>query len=506
MGIGLVLGCDEGLRKTRLWSHTETNGGCYNLFEMRNRFGALLDRLTWEQRFMIASLVILVAGMEGIGAWITSQIEAGVVHRTGETAAVYMDSAVAPLLQNLATGGEIGADETRKLDDLFRTTPLGQQIYSFKVWNRQGRVLYATSPAIVGHTFPIVDGLARGLQGQVAAEISSLENEENVSERARGRPLLEIYGPVRHTGSDEVIAVAEFYQSVDDLQSDLAASVRQTWLVVGAITLGMYLLLAGFVRRASSTIARQQTELSTQVQRLQELLRRNAELDERVRRAAAQSTALNERFLRRISAELHDGPAQDLGLALLKLDNVIARSEAQHARTGEGEDEQDLSIVNHSLDHALKEIRAISSGMGVPNLNHLGLSEIVARVVRTHERRTSTHVEVVTEGLPARATLPVKIALYRIIQEALTNAFRHASGAGQQVIVRANAGILTIQISDEGPGANGQTSDEEGEHLGLVGMRERVESLGGDFQFSSIPGHGARVTASMPLESESGHD
>ncbi len=455
---------------------------------------------------MIASLVILVAGMAGIGAWITSQIEAGVVHRTAETAAVYMDSAVAPLLQNLATGGEIGVDEARKLDDLFRTTPLGQQIYSFKVWNRQGRVLYATSPAIVGQTFPIAGGLARGLQGQVAAEISSLENEENVSERARGRPLLEIYGPVRRTGSDEVIAVAEFYQSVDDLQSDLAASVRQTWLVVAAITAGMYLLLAGFVRRASSTIARQQAELSTQVGRLQKLLRRNAELDERVRRAAAQSTTLNERFLRRISAELHDGPAQDLGLALLKLDNVIARSEAQRARTGEGEDGQDLTIVNHSLDHALKEIRAISSGMGVPNLNHLSLIEIVTRVVRTHERRTSTHVEVLSERLPVHATLPVKIALYRVIQEALTNAYRHAHGAGQGVVVRANAGILTIQISDEGPGVKEQTGHEDEEHLGIVGMRERVESLGGVFEFGSVPGHGARVTARIPLESESDYD
>lgn len=473
---------------------------------MRNRFAALLDRLTWEQRFMLASLVILVAGMAGIGAWITSQIEAGVVHRTGETAAVYMDSAVAPLLQNLATSSEIGVDEARRLDDLFRTTPLGQQIYSFKVWNRQGRVLYATSPAIVGQTFPVVDGLAHGLQGQVAAEISSLENEENVSERARGRQLLEIYGPVRRTGSDEVIAVAEFYQSVDDLQRDVAASVRQTWLVMAAITLGMYLLLAGFVRRASSTIARQQTELSTQVDRLQELLRRNAELDERVRRAAAKSTALNERFLRRISAELHDGPAQDLGLALLKLDNVIARSEAQRDRSGEVEDGQDLSIVNHSLDHALKEIRAISSGMGVPNLNHLSLSEIVARVVRTHERRTSTHVEVVTEGLDGQATLPVKIALYRIIQESLTNAYRHAQGAGQSVVVHGSAGILAIQISDKGPGANEQSDSEQGEHLGLVGMRDRVESLGGAFDFSSIAGHGVRVTATIRLERESEHD
>jgi len=78
------------------------------------------------------------------------------------------------------------------------------------------------------------------------------------------------------------------------------------------VTLLMYLLLAGFIGRASDTIGRQELALRDQVARLTELLAQNVELHERVRRAATRTTALNERFLRRISADLHDGSAQEL--------------------------------------------------------------------------------------------------------------------------------------------------------------------------------------------------
>lgn len=470
---------------------------------MRKQVRNWVSGLTWAQRFLLVSLVILVAGMGAIGAWIASQIEKNVVQEAAETAAVYVDSAVAPSLQNLATGDEIGAQGRQQLDELFRTTRLGEQIPSFKVWTRSGRAVYTTSSDIVGETFPIEGGLARALQGKVDASISPLDEAENVSERARGKPLLEIYSPVRRAGSDEIIAVAEFYQLVEDLQQNLATTVRQTWLFVGAVTVGMYLLLAGFVRVASSTIARQETELNAQVKRLQDVLKKNAELGERVRRAAAQTTALNERFLRRISAELHDGPAQDLGLALLKLDHVMARSEAQAEQDGGREqarlDDQDLNAVKQSLDHALQETRAISAGMGVPQLNNLTPEEIVARVVRTHERRTGTQVKVETQGLPAHASLPIKITAYRVMQEALNNAYRHAQGIGQGVRVRGQANELTIEITDEGHGTNGDGQGDEGEHLGVIGMRERVESLGGTFEWESSP-RGTRVAAHLPLQ------
>ena len=119
-----------------------------------------------------------------------------------------------------------------------------------------------------------------------------------------------------------MIAAAEFYYATDDLDADLAAAQRRSWLVVGGGTLIIALLLAAFVQRIGETIRRQQQALAGQVTQLTELLRQNRELGERVRGAAARTAALNERFLRRFSAELHDGPAQEISLALLRLDHV----------------------------------------------------------------------------------------------------------------------------------------------------------------------------------------
>lgn len=462
-----------------------------------------INRLTWAQRFLLASLVILGIGMAGIGAWVGQEIETGVVHRTAGTTAMYVDSVVAPELQELATSETLRDQHVQALNELFDPrTPFGQQIVSFKVWNKEGEILYSTNPALIGQVFPIEGGLAEARRGQVSARVSPLELEENVAERLRGKPLLEVYSPVRRPGSPDVIAVAEFYQSVDELEGEIARSQQRSWLVVGAATLGMYLLLAGFVRRASNTISRQQGELGAQVQQLQDLVDRNAELDERVRRAAARTTALNERILRRISAELHDGPAQELGLALLRLDHILARVEARLSPTNDSDaDQQDLDAIQNSIQHALHEVRAISTGMGVPQLENLSPADIVSRVVRNHERRTSTPVQVQLDALPTTAPLSVKITLYRIIQEALANAYRHAQGKGQQVHVSVNDGQLLVSVADAGPGFATRSTPTENGHLGLVGMRERVESLGGTFEIESEPGRGTRISARVPLQS-----
>ena len=190
----------------------------------------------------------------------------------------------------------------QKLDQLFQTTPLGEQIPSFKVWTPTGHVIYSTDTGIVGQTFPIEGGLAHALRGEVLPKSARWTSRKTWASAPAANPFWKSTVRCAARGTDQIIASAEFYQSVEDLQRDVAATIQQTWLFVAAVTLGMYLLLVGFVRVASNTIRSQQTELSTQVTRLQELVTTNAELDDRVRHAAAQTTSLNERVLRRISA------------------------------------------------------------------------------------------------------------------------------------------------------------------------------------------------------------
>jgi signal transduction histidine kinase len=452
---------------------------------------------------MLASLLILIAGMAGIGVWIGNEIKNGVIHRTGATTALYVDSFVAPILQELGSTGALSAQHHEQLDKLLQDTSMGQQIVTFRVWDPTGKVIFSTDDATVGKTYPISQGLALAILGQVSSEISQLENEENALQRAIRSELLETYSPVRLSGTNEVIAVAEFYQTVDALNQEIAAAQRRSWLVVGAVTLVIYLLLAGFVRRASNTIEQQRATLNDQIARLTELLAQNKELHERVRRAAGSVATLNERFLRRIGSELHDGPSQDLGLVSLKLDALIGRWEQSQAAP---EFIEELTSIQSSLQNAQKEVRAISTGLSLPQLAELTLPETVIRAVRAHERRTGSRVKLDVAPLPEQAALPVKITVYRVLQESLNNSYRHAGGANQQIHVHMDGDLLVLEVSDEGPGFVPQSSTTFNGHLGLAGMRERVESLGGTFSVKSEPGHGTQVVAHLALRAGGGDD
>ncbi|NJN16297.1 MAG: hypothetical protein HC822_08490 [Oscillochloris sp.] len=291
---------------------------------LRRIFGFRLTPARW---FLITSLCILILGMTVIGWWIAWQIERNVVERSAFATALYVDSLLLPPLQELATSKHISPATIRQLETLLTETSLGMEIASFKVWDAQGRVMYSTNPTLIDRIFPISSGLQAALRGNVHAELSDLEEAEHVVERQHADRLLEIYSPVRAHGSGDVLAVVEYYHRVDDLEATIRSAQQQGWLVIIAVTSLMYLALSGFVYRASRTIVRQDGELRKQVRHLTDLIAQNRDLHERVQRAAARSTAHHERYLRRIGADLHDGPAQYLGAALLHVDRISMISE-----------------------------------------------------------------------------------------------------------------------------------------------------------------------------------
>jgi signal transduction histidine kinase len=466
-----------------------------------------IERLSPAQRFMLGSLAILAVGMVIIGAWVTSQIETGVVDRTAATTALYVDSLVAPPLQDLDESDALTTESIDRLDWLFADTPLGQEVVVFQVWDPTGRIVYGTVPSLVGQQFPVEDELAHALAGEVSADIGQPEGAAELPPDIPHDELIEIYSPIRSRSTGEVFAAAEFYYATNDLAGDVAAAQRRSWLVVGGVTLVIYLLLATFIQRISNTVRRQQRALSDQVVRLTEMIRQNQELHERVRGAAARTAALNERFLRRLSAELHDGPAQEISLALLRLDHLaalVATNECEEPL--KSEIERELEVIQGSLRRSLKDVRATSSGLLLPHLGALTVGQTLEHVVRGHQRRTGLAAEIVQRDLPAQAPLATKIALYRIIQEALNNAWRHADRAAPTVTISGSDGRLLVEVADPGPGFDPSVADGSETHLGLVSMRERAESLGGQFHIDSAPGRGTRAIATLPLGNTGGPD
>ena len=456
-------------------------------------------RLSLSRQFLIASFPILFLGMLAIGWWVGETIERGVANRIGGMTSLYVDSFVAPHLQHLVDSDALGDEHRAALDALLTQTPLGQRIVAFKIWDRSGRVLYSPNAELIGRSFPVDEGLAGAFAGNVHSEISDLDKGENEFENRKWPRLIETYSPIHADRMGKILAVAEFYQRTDELDRETRAAQLRSWLVVAGTMLAMYLLIFGLVRRGSQTIDAQRRQLSGKVYDLSELVMQNAQLHGKVRRAAVRTTALNERFLRRISADLHDGPGQDLALALMRFEAVAELCGRCPARSGAAAPQEDFRVMRSALQSAFDDLRSISLGLQLPEIDLLPGSQIAGRAVRDFERKTGATVALDAKcGDSADLSLPVKIALYRLIQESLANGFRHGGGAGLRVEVGSADGRLCVLVSDSGPGFDPLEVDRKG-HLGLQTMRERVEILGGTFQLQAAPGKGTVVRADLPM-------
>lgn len=255
------------------------------------------------------------------------------------------------------------------------------------------------------------------------------------------------------------------------------------------------------LEQSHETIEKQNAELATQVTHLNRLLAQNESLRQELLQASRRSIALNERTLRRLSAELHDGPAQDLGFVLLKLESgELAKAAQTLADNDRQRYEKELERLQTSLQRALSEMRAVATDMCLPELEHLSLADVVKRVVRKHQRRTKARVTLTLNTHEDSVSLPVKITIHRVIQEALTNAFKHSGVKEQSVELRTFPAQLHMQIKDNGIGFDlHQLEEDHFVHLGLLGMRERITSLGGSFGLKSKLGEGTLVEVRLPL-------
>ncbi|MEH6470656.1 MAG: sensor histidine kinase [Halopseudomonas sp.] len=456
----------------------------------------LWRRYSLAQRFAATSFVVIVAGSIVIGLWVSMKIESSVTHDTALTTALYMNSLIAPEIQELSQQDQLSAKTIATLNHLHHDTPLGEGIVSFKVWAPGGRIVYSTTPTLIGQNFPESDELQRAWMGEVTSELSTLDSEENKTERQLNTPLIELYSPIRAHGNDKIIAVAEFYKNAQELESQLFEAKVSSWLVVYGVTFSMFVLLYGIVRRGSQTISMQRGLLETKIDELSSLLEQNKILNDRVRRASYRTTEINERVLRRFSADLHDGPAQSVGFALLRIDALLAEKQSKSALYTSGE------AVREALTDALQEIRNLSAGFALPELEHLSLQQVIERVVRAHQRRTGSPVQVDIDELPKQLSMSTKIAVYRLLQESLNNTYEHADGIKQGVRVWMEGETLKIEVADAGPGFEHFPPQVSNERLGVLGMRERIESLGGHFSIDSALGKGTRIRAVLPINAE----
>jgi signal transduction histidine kinase len=454
--------------------------------------------LSLAGQFAVAAVVVLGCGMAVFGVWVSSRIERGVLHNTAAGVAIYINSFIERHVQELSQAPALKPESVRALDTLLKDTALGRKVVGFKIWATDGTLVYSNRKDMIGRKRAMSDRLSAAVRGEISAEFGTLE-EDNKPERPASIPVFEIYSPVTATASDRIIAVAEFYEEAGQLQSELGKARLQSWYIVALVTLAMLSILFGIVRNGSQTIAAQERALRDRIDELSELLAQNKSLHQRIDEIHRRSVETNDLVLRRIGSELHDGPAQLISLALLRLDALRPKSKADSGDVPM----DDFERIRGALVDSLAEIRNMSAGVTLPELDNVTLAEALALAARTHERRTGTTVSCELDDLPPHVSNALKACLYRFAQEALNNAFRHGGGEGQRVRGTYVDGLLRVEVSDAGPGFDPDSDKRTAERrLGLTGMRDRVASLGGALEIQSQPGRGTRLTARFKVSDD----
>ncbi|CAN7307993.1 sensor histidine kinase [Rhizobium leguminosarum] len=445
-------------------------------------------------QFFIAGGLISIAAMVVVGFFVSHLIDETVIHNSGAATALYVDSVIAPLLPDMQTESLLDDASAQALDETLGQGALGKRLVSFKLWRGDGTILYANEKALVGRKFAVSDKLQRAFAGSLVARYEIASDPESDKERALGKPLMEIYNPVLQPWSGQAVAVLEFYETAEGLGDSLAHARLRSWGAVAALTATFFIVLSILVFRGSRTIEAQRKDLKERVTELSALLAENRGLQRRLQRASQRAAALNETYLRSIGADLHDGPAQHIAYASLRLDSdlLVNASTEPEAR------EKELAWIRSSLAEAMTEIRNICRGLVLPQIEKSSIKEIVTRVVEAHQHKTETPVETIIDEDGPELPPAVKICIYRFIQEALNNAYRHGGGVQQAVRAVSRKGHVRVEVSDHGDGFD--PTEVRPTSLGLVGLRERIDSLGGSFDIKTGEG-GTTVTMTFePME------
>jgi len=457
-----------------------------NFFSLPKSWGDIWESKNLSQQFALMSSVVLLGGMVAIGAWVSEKVESSVTYNTAVNTAFYIDSFVGPHAQELATRDRLSQDRQILLNELLSNTTIGSRIASFKIWKPGGLIAYSSRKEVIGKVFPETENLKKAWAGNISAEFDTLVDEEDAVEQADGMPYLEMYSPIREKLTGRVIAVAEFYEEADLFEDDLFRAKLESWILVSFVTMIMLSLLFVIVHRGSRTIESQELALKKRILELSDL--RN-----RLKNASKRSTEINERFLRRVGSDLHDGPAQLLGLAMLRFDAI--RQLVMATRQIPTAEYKDLDIVQDALKDALSEIRNISAGLVLPELDGMNPAEVLNTAVSTHENRTHTDVSLNLGRLPTYIGKSIQICLYRLVQEGLNNAQRHAPGASCSVSAQYTDNRFEVVVSDTGSGFDHKANTTSSSGLGLPGLRERIESVGGQFELRSNVGKGTQLIA-----------
>lgn len=444
-------------------------------------------RLSLSQRFLIAAVLVVALAMVLLGNWIGVYLQQGITNGVVNTAAASIESLVTHQVGEIAQGQEVTPEQRARLDAAFQigNEAAETRLLQIRVRDLSGNLLYESATGLLDREDEGED-FQEASAGAVTARIVDVLLAPVGPIEGLPLTVLEIYTPLHRVGDGTVFAIAELYYSATTLIELRDKAQRDVWVLVGLFGILVVAALYLLVSSASTTIGRQRGRLAANLAASRRLAAENRALRVAADQLRLSANSANEALLAQVGSDIHDGPIQLLTLIILRLSRATGASGS------------DLAPLVQLASETMEDLRNISTGLVLPELAESNLEQTLSLAVQRHEDQTGTAVARQFGRLDGTVTLAVKIAAYRVVQEALTNAFRHGGGIGEAVTAGIDDGVLSLTVENtalSGPKAVASNGDAR---LGLRGMRFRVESLGGELDVS-FGATRTRVTARLPL-------
>jgi signal transduction histidine kinase len=354
------------------------------------------------------------------------------------------------------------------VDRVVNERVLGERVVRVKIWDATGRVVYSDEPRLIGSRFPL-DADKRDVlrTGTSRSELSDLDGPENRFERGQG-DLYEVYLPIR--ASDGTPLLFETYQR----RAAVASTGRRIWLpfaglLVAALVL-LWLLQVPLAWRLGHRLRRTQDEREGLLVRAVE-----ASADER----------------RRIAADLHDGPVQELaGISY----SLSAAAEAD----GSDSTRATLRDAATATRGAMRHLRSLLVEIHPPNLRATGIEAAIGDLLAPLTAEGVESTLAVDSGI--RMSEDDERLAYRAAAEAIRNVQRHAHATKVDVALAADDDRVQLTVRDDGVGftpAQRQARRDEG-HVGLSLLAELAARADGEVAVRSAPGSGTTFVLELP--------
>ena len=331
---------------------------------------------------------------------------------------------------------------------------------------------------------------------------ASLLEEEDIFRSAKAWNLQEFRGRAQQLVSKELIPRRQQFvtiaQQIELLNDNATLAVQQasfsefgrlqerlTRLLLVALTSGLVLAIGSaiYILRLERQERLRYAELEHNREELQELSARLVDAQETERRS--------------LSRELHDEVGQALGLLLMDIGRL------SNQLGGDAKGQEMVQRIKTVAERTVQTVRNMALLLRPSMLDDLGLVSALEWYAREVSRSSHTEVEVKADNVSETLPDPLMVCIYRVVQEAVNNAQRHAHAKNVTVELKQTDTAVQVQIKDDGVGFDGKRT----RGIGLLGMEERVKRLGGTLTIDSAPGVETTIRAELPLlRAKSGRD